>query len=329
MISRAELLKDREKLRDKVRGALCGIAIGDSFGDESRNNENQLAYGITTDFNTKPSWSTDDTEFAMLTAVTLLKCKGKLTTEAVVEAWLEHVAVQDELKRGGASEFEASRNLRRGIRPPYSGLYNAYCHSDGAAMRIAPIGVYCAGDPDQAIAMAEIDASISHAREGIWGAQSVAAAVAVAMADGDIDEILAAALKTVPEGTWYRYSLEKALAIVEEAEYDFFKAWKPLHDALWTSYKAVVPEAVSQAFGILKLSHKDFCSGVITAGNFGRDADTIGAICGSILGAMYGFAQIPAAWVEKTRYPTGTCLTMTKGLDVLQIADDFVNLMLS
>ncbi len=222
MKTRQELKQNPELLKDKCRGAIIGIAIGDSFGDASRKPDNQLSYGITTDFHKGASWSTDDTEFALLTAKTILECKGQLTDEHVVNAWLENVATQDEFKRGGASEFEASRNLRRGLRPPLSGQYNSYCHSDGAAMRIAPVGVYCAGDIDAAIAMAETDAHISHYGEGIWGAQAVAAAVACAMADGTIDEILAAAMKPIPEGTWFRAAMEKAFAIVDRAEGTFW-----------------------------------------------------------------------------------------------------------
>ena len=194
MLTRKELQSNPELLRDKVRGALCGVAIGDSFGDASRKPENQMAYGLTTDFNKGASWSTDDTEFALLTARTLIQCGGKLTSQDVVNAWLENVATQDEFKRGGASEFEASRNLRKGLRPPLSGRYNAYCHSDGAAMRIAPIGIFCAGDPERAVEMARIDAEISHDREGIWGAQAVAAAVAAAIADASFEEIWDAAM---------------------------------------------------------------------------------------------------------------------------------------
>ena len=79
---------------------------------------------------------------------------------------------------------------------------------------------------------------------------------------------------------------------------------------------------------MLKLVNGDFRTGVVAAGNFGRDADTIGAIVGSILGAKYGASAIPAHWVEKPRYPTGTCLTFAKGVDMLAVADDLCKLIL-
>lgn len=324
-MTRAELLKKPEVFKDRARGALIGLAIGDSFGDAARNQNNQLNYGFTTDFNKGASWSTDDTEFALLTAITLIDSKGKLTSQAVVDHWLRHVATQDELKRGGASEFEASINLRRGLHPPLTGRYNAYNHSDGAAMRAGPIGILWAGDVEKAKETARIDAEISHDREGIWGAQAVAAAVAAAMADGSMEDILDAAMSAVPEDTWFRYAMNKAFEIVDRAEGDVLRAWMPLHDELWTSYKAAVCEAVAQAFGVLKLSRGEFRYGVTLAGNFGRDADTIGAICGAVLGARCGQSGIPAAWVEKTRYPTGTCLAFTKGLDLLHVADQLAD----
>lgn len=321
MKTRQEMVQDRETFLDRARGVMSGLAIGDSFGDASRKPDNQLAYGITTDFGEGASWSTDDTEFGLLTAQTLIEANGHLTPEIVAGAWKKYVVTQgEELNRGGNSEMEAAANLRRGLMPPYTGLYNAYAFSDGAAMRAAPIGIVFAGDLPGAAQAAEIDASISHCRDGVWGAQSVACAVAAAVAGASFEEILDAALYPVPKTSWYYYTFQLAMDIVRQADGRLLDAWMPLHDRLATRYKASVPEAVSQAFGVLALSHEDFRTGVITAGNFGRDADTIAAICGAVLGGMYGYKAIPARWAEKTRYPSGTCLPMARGIDLLEIA---------
>lgn len=317
-----KLTSDREILRDKARGVMAGLAIGDSFGDASRKLENQLSYGVTTDFGEGASWSTDDTEFGLLTAMTLIDCEGELTIEAVANAWKKHVVgLGNELNRGGNSEMEAAANLRKGLMPPYSGLYNCYAFSDGAAMRAAPIGIVFAGNIKGAAAAAETDASVSHCRDGIWGAQAVACAVAAAMADADIDGIIDASLYAVPKDSWFYYTFSLAQQIIKDFDYEPIDAWMPLHDQLATRYKAAVPEAVSQAFAILRLFSNDFRVGMIAAGNFGRDADTIGAICGAVLGAKFGLSGIPERWVQKTRWPSGTCLPMTKGIDLFDIAD--------
>lgn len=325
MLTKEELLKNRDRLLNRASAALIGHAIGDSFGDISRSPDYHLQYGITMDFTEKAAPGTDDTEFALLTAQTLINAKGNLTEADVLESWMKNVLPLTELHRGGASEREAAANIRRGVMPPYSGIYNSYNISDGAAMRVTPIGIACAGDVEKAVRLAEIEASISHARDGLWGAQAVAASVAAAIAGATVDEIFDIILKIIPSDSWLHFTISKVLAIIEEKK-TLEAAWKPLHDALWTEYKAATPEAVPSALAILKLTEGDFKRGVIYSGNFGRDADTISAIVGAISGAMNGMESIPQHWVEKVRITTGVCLPFTKGMDLFDVAAQLADL---
>ena len=48
MLSRTEFISDKERVFDKVYGALIGIAIGDSFGDAARMADNRANYQVTT-----------------------------------------------------------------------------------------------------------------------------------------------------------------------------------------------------------------------------------------------------------------------------------------
>ncbi len=326
MLTRDYLIQNKEIALDKAIGSLGGLAIGDSFGDAARGQDNQRDYGITTDFNRGSSWSTDDTEFALMTAEIMIQSGGDFTSEDVVNMWLKNVATEDELKRGGVSEIEACNNLRRGMRPPESGKFNAYFMSDGAAMRSGPIGIVCAGDPERAARLAEIDASVSHYRDGIWGAQAVAVAVSLAMVDATMDEILAAVLQTAPKDSWFHETLLRAFQIVDDAKGNIADAWMPLHYELFSTHRSTVAEALPEVFGSLKLEHSSFKSGLILAGNFGRDADTIGAVAGAVLGAKYGAKNIPEKWLQKTRYPSGTCLSFTKGIDIFNRAEKLAEL---
>lgn len=321
MITREDLIQNKNLALDKAIGSLSGLAIGDSFGDAARGADNQRDYGITTDFNKGASWSTDDTEFALMTAKLLIEHEGNFTSDDVVNMWFKYVATEDELKRGGVSEVEACNNLRRGLRPPQSGMYNAYYMSDGAAMRSGPIGIVCAGDPERAADLAYRDACVSHYREGIWGAQAVAVAVSLAMVDADMEDIMEAIFKIAPPDSWFYETLNRAVNIVKEADGDIANAWMPLHNELFSTHRSTVAEALPEVFGCLMLENKSFKSGLILAGNFGRDADTIGAIAGAVLGAKYGAKNIPDKWKEKTRYPSGTCLSFTKGIDIFEYAE--------
>lgn len=326
MMTREELIQNRELLTDKAIGSLCGLAIGDSLGDAARMPENQRDYGFITDFNRGACWSTDDTEFALMVAGTIIEKKGEFTSEDVVKMWLAHVATEDELKRGGLSETEAADNLRRGLRPPESGRFNPFHQSDGAAMRSGPIGIYCAGDPEKAAYLAETDACISHYADGIWGAQAVAVAVSLAMVDASVMEIWDAVCALAPADSWFRETLRRTDRIVTEANGDIAAAWMPLHNELFSTNRAAVPEAIPEMLGCLRLKSDSFQAGLLLAVNFGRDADTIGATAGAILGARYGSSGIPRHWLEKTRYPSGTCLKFTKGIDIFDYAEKLAEL---
>lgn len=325
MNTNKKIPSDKSNLKDRARASLIGHAIGDSFGDLARTPEYHLQYGITMDFSEKPAPGTDDTEFALLTAQTLIKTKGNLTEADVLESWEKHILPLAELKRGGASEREAAANIRRGVLPPFSGIYNSHYMSDGAAMHATPIGIVCAGDPNRAAQLAEINSRVSHFRDGLWSAQAVAAAVASAMGGAAPDEIYQTAINYTPEDSWIRFALVRALKIINDKK-TIEDAWKPLHDILWTEYKSAAPEAVPSALAVLKLTDGDFRRGIIYGGNFGRDADTIAAIVGAISGAMNGLKNIPVSWIEKVRTATGVCLPFTKGMDLLEVADQLAEI---
>ena len=326
MLTRNDLIRDPALARDKALGALAGLAIGDSFGDAGRVPENHQNYGMILSFDTGKCWSTDDTEFAIFTAKMLIDHDGDPTHQQLAEGWLKYIAAQDDFPRGGNSEIEAAENLKKGMLPPESGRRSVYGFSDGACMRISPVGIVCAGDVERAKELAKRDAEVSHHTSGIWAAQAVAAAVATAMVSGTDEEIIDAAMSCIPTDCWLYDNMKHMLELVELAQTDFCTAWMALHDDFRTRYTASVEEAIPQAFALFLLSKGDFRRGIILAANFGRDADTIGAVLGALRGAQLGASAIPEAWIERTGYPSGTCLQFTKGLTIRGLAADLAPL---
>src|SRR5687768_12690433 len=90
MISKRQLsAAGKSQLIDRATGCLLGLAIGDAFGDLGRSQDYRQRYGIVTEMY-EGARSTDDTEFAVLTAQTLLDCGGNLTSEAIITAWKKY-----------------------------------------------------------------------------------------------------------------------------------------------------------------------------------------------------------------------------------------------
>jgi ADP-ribosylglycohydrolase len=325
VITRTALARDRKRCEDKALGCLIGLAVGDALGDLGRTDAYRQRYGIVTDLY-NGSQSTDDTEFALLTARTLLECDAVLTLDAAVRSWKKHVLDQGGIhERGGKPLYGAVENLRRGIMPPLSGSDNVANNDDGAAMRVAPIGIVCAGEPDRAAAMAEIEAQISHYADGIWAAQAVAASIAVAMVDGTTDEIINAGLRWVPDDSWLGRAMARAMRICDQ-EGTVENAWGRLHSELWTPAHSASPEAIPQIYALFRLTDGDFHRGLFWGGNFGRDADTIGAVIGALAGARHGVGVIPADWIEKVRRPAGVCLKFTAEEDIPGLARQLAGL---
>ena len=308
-----------EKHIEKAQGCLIGLACGDALGDLGRSDVHRKKYGIITNFY-DDAQSTDDTEFAVLSARILLDCQAKLTTEAILAGWEKYILRQGGvMDRGGTPLYGAVANLKRGLLPPLSGQYNVNNNDDGAAMRAAPFGITWAGDPIKASEMVAIDAQISHFADGVWAAQAVAASIAMAMIDASVDDIIQVGLDQMPEGSWLRHSMNTALKICENSG-TIEAAWEELHTQLWTPSHAMAAEAIPQIYAIFKLTGGDFHKAMFWACNFGRDADTIGAVIGALCGARQGIVAIPKAWTKKVQKPSGVCLRFSRGEDMLQLA---------
>jgi len=143
--------------------------------------------------------------------------------------------------------------------------------------------------------------------------------------DGSIEEIVQAARRQIPVDSWLGRAFDRAMAICDRAG-DMLGAWEALHTELWTPVHSMSAEAVPQVFALFRLTGGDFRQGMFWACNFGRDADSIAAICGALSGARHGAGVIPEPWAQQVRTASGVSLRFARDEDVIGLAEALVAL---
>lgn len=318
-------------LESRACGCLAGLAVGDALGRPAEGlspAEIVERWGRIEGYVDDLPSGSDDTEYALLTATALLRHPGAFTADNIADLWRDEIVHQEgSFNTGGFSEMSAVHNLAIGLRPPRSGQHS-HAWSDGLAMRIAPVGIVCAGDPELAAAYAREDGMVSHSEEGIYCGQAVAVAVAVAMGGGSSTEAHAEAMRHIPSDSWTWHNLALAATIVaEEADWpataERAVAEIAVHDYYWAD---LAPEAVPLAFAAYLGGAGEFTTSVLNAVNIGRDADTIAAMAGALAGAASGIEAVPEDWLGSVQEAPGVCLRVTKGMHPLAIADNLVAL---
>lgn len=312
---------DAAGLRERARGALLGLAVGDALGAPAENmkpSEIRAKWGRITGYVAEHPAGTDDTEYAIFSGLLLARHGSALTVTHVEAAWHQWIADRDEgpFRGAGFSERGTLENLRRGLAAPISAQHR-HAWSDGLAMRAAPFGVFAAGRPAEAARLVAIDGSVSHEGEGIYGGQAVAAGVAAAMAGAPTIAVVASALAVIPDDSWTARSLRRAVAVAHRGERAVRSA-VVIGGYPWTD---LAPEAVALAFGAYAAADGDFTESVLTAVNMGRDADTTAAVAGALAGATRGASSIPAAWAAAIGPALGSCLPSMEGHHVLDVAE--------
>ena len=317
-------------LSERAHGCLLGQAIGDALGAPVEGYTPasiRRRYGYITDFLQDQPVGTDDTEYAVLNALILLEYGLALDEDDLLAIWQRWLMAPDSGFRGGGfSDVIAMGNLRRGLRPPASGRFNQHGLSDGLAMAVGPVGVACAGEPDRAASVAALLGSVTNGRDGIHAGQAVAAGTAVAMVGAEPEAILDAAMSQVPRDSWTYRSIARA-AEIAAGQHEAEAAHAALHEALAGD---VLPLDRHRARGYgARLRRLPGGRGALPRGrdgavNQGRDADTIGAIAGTLAGAYGGIAAVPTEWRERIGPIPGRNFRIVAGIALPDLADRLV-----
>lgn len=238
---------------------------------------------------------TDDTEMAA-SVLAVLAAHHRIDQDALALSFAAH----HDFDRGyGPAVNRMLRLIREGgdWRELAAALFNGQgSWGNGAAMRIAPLGAWYAGDPEQATHQAEISAYTTHQhREAVVGAMAVAAAAALAADPGGPptpEGLLDGVVALVPRSA-VGAGLRRARDMLDYDDAGTVAA--VLGCGRRTSAHDTVPFALWSAARALG----DFERGFWTTAQAGGDVDTTCAIAGGVISAA-GTGTPPAHWLERT-----------------------------
>lgn len=233
----------------------------------------ELADGGT--WNTIAGQPTDDSEMALLLARMLVEF-GVYDAEAALEVyqyWLD------------SGPFDCGMTIGAGLR----GNPNPDSQANGSLMRISPLGIFGADHPLEMVSeWAMQDAMLTHPNSVCLQANGLfAMGIAHAVASGCGAQELYDSISQWAVDLLVAPVLMDAIRGAAESPPDDYiqhQGWVLIafHNALWQ---------------LLHASNLE--EGVVDTVMRGGDTDTNAAICGALLGAVYGLDAVPAQWVER------------------------------
>jgi poly(ADP-ribose) glycohydrolase ARH3 len=275
------------ELRRRFEGCLLGIAIGDALGAKF---EAQSAEAIRARFNSVEAliaypqdeiWYTDDTQMTIAVAEALVEC-GEIVESSLCRAFVANYVPSRGYGRGARAVLEAMEDGR-----DYGQTAERYfpggSFGNGAAMRVAPIGLLFHESHEKLLAQAKASAWPTHRHAlGIEGAQLIAMAIAHVLRNDAFDRArFFQGLTTACTTEEFRGKLELGAAI------DSVNHLSELGNGI----EAV--NSVPTALTGFALSPESFESAVANAVFLGGDTDTIAAMTGAVSGAYLGIERLP------------------------------------
>jgi ADP-ribosylglycohydrolase len=298
---------------------LYGLAIGDALGMPtqmlSRRQITQRWGPVLTGFEPAPPGHpiaagmpagavTDDTEQAVLLGRLLLS--GPVDPRelaAALIAWERDMAARGSLDLLGPSTRRALDAVLAGTPPEAAGVSG---DTNGAAMRITPVGVKVTpGDPKALVDAVQAASLVTHNTSvALAGAAAVAAAVSAGVGGADgvaaaTEAAVDAARLAAERGHWVA-GADVAARIRWAAG---LVAGLPAEEAAEVIYSLVgtslaTQESVPAAFAVLSAVPSDPWQACLLAASLGGDCDTIAAMAGAIGGAVHGLTAFPPPAVE-------------------------------
>ena len=285
-------------MKSRYEGCLLGLAAGDALGTTVEFKAPGSFVPLTDmvgggPFGLKKGQWTDDTSMALCLAESLITCgtfNARDQMDRYIRWWKEgHLSSTGRCFDIGNTVYQALREYLD-TREPFAGSTHPHTAGNGSLMRLAPVPLFFAADPEKAIHLSAESSKTTHGATTCLDACRYFGGLLVGAIQGVSKEELLAPRYAPVERLWERAPL--CPEIGEIAGGSFKRKDPPA--IVGSGYVVEALEAALWAFS----RSSSFQEGALLAVNLGDDADTTGAIFGQLAGAYYGIAGIPQTWRE-------------------------------
>jgi ADP-ribosylglycohydrolase len=206
---------------------------------------------------------------------------------------------------GKSTEHTAYLNLKNGIMAPRSGSIEqngrTVAEQIGGQIFIDVWGLIAPGNPSLAAEYAEKVASVSHDGNGKYGGMFIAACIAAAFTEKDIEKIIEAGLSTIPEECEYSRMTRDIINFYHENPENWRTCFKYVFDHYgYDRYPGACHIIPNAAVIILSLLYGEggFSKTINICNMCGWDTDCNVGNVGCIVGVLNGLDGIDVSWRE-------------------------------
>jgi ADP-ribosylglycohydrolase len=284
-----------QTLRDRYRGAMIGMAVGDAIGTtiEFSPARTKFVYDMVGGgvFQLPVGAWTDDTSMALCLAESLiLQQQFDAVDQMRRYTWWNdrgYFSSTDSCFDIGVTTSQALYQFRRDGNP-YAGSTDERSAGNGSLMRLAPIPLMYGYDDALCVQYARDSSRTTHgAPQAVDACEVYALLIAGALRGMNHAQLCA-------EPTYApltKHSWHPAVAPVVAGSYRHRQPPEIIGDGY------VVNSLEASLWAIYHNS--TFADAILAGVNLGQDADTTGAVVGQLAGALYGESAIPVRWRKR------------------------------
>ena len=292
------------KNNSKIFSGVMGFIVGDAMGvpTEFAMREKLFANPVTEmiGYGSHPvpagSWS-DDTSMT-LALIDSINNKKQIDYDDIMKNFVDWVELgkytpEDKVFDIGRTCLRAIRKYSTGTNPIEAGLSDINSNGNGSLMRILPLAYYLyyknITDDKEIINLVNNISSLTHAHDISKLGCYIYVKYVLYLLNGYDKKLAYKKIQEIEYSSYAQDVIDVYRRILNEdiSEYNI--------DEINSS--GYIVDTLEASIWML-LNTKSYSEAIIGSINLGNDTDTIGAICGSMAGLIYGLNSIPEKWLN-------------------------------